>query len=126
MYRKTNKIKKTIRLEAELLEAVEAYRAFNNLDFTGAVEALLFKGLENQNSIKDFEKRLSSIEKTQREQANRLAKIDLVLLRFLGKIYGHTKQIVKGKIGLENEDIKALEQHGIGYAIKHLTDIKEV
>ena len=124
MYSKDNKIKKSIRLTPEIIEAIENFRGHTRQDFTGAVETLLIKGLENHESLqeltKKIDRRLADLQKQQQNQANRLANLIISLFRFSGKIYGHTKNIAKGNINLDLEEIAVIETNGINAAMQDI------
>jgi len=117
MSSKDNKIKKSLRLNPEILEGIEYYRGHTKQDFTSAVETLLMKGLENHESLKEItkkiDKRLSDIQKQQRNDTNRIVNLIIGLGRMIGRVYGHTKLILKQSYGLSKEDIEEVEGQGI-------------
>ena len=117
MYSNDKKIKKTIRLEHSVIEAVEAFRKVNNLDFTKATEALVVRGLENTHDIEkiisNIDKRLSKLEKKQQRDTDRLAYLIIGISRMLGRIYGHTKLFLRNSYDLSKEQIKEVENQGI-------------
>jgi len=121
---KDNKIKKSLRLNPEILEGIEYYRGHTKQDFTSAVETLLMKGLENHESLKEItkkiDKKLSEIQKQQRNDTDRIANLIIGLARMIGRIYGHTRTTLKHITSKEKEEIQELERHGIKYVLDDL------
>jgi hypothetical protein len=117
MYSKDKKTKKTIRLDHSVIEAVEAFRTVNNLDFTKATEALVMRGLENTRDIErvvgNIDKRLAKIEKKQQQDTDRLAYLLIGIGRMIGRVYGHTKSFLNNSYDISKEDLFSLENNGI-------------
>jgi len=124
MSNKDNKIKKTIRINPHIVEAVEGYRGYTKQDFTAAVETLLMKGLENHDSLVDItkklNKKLSDLERQQRSSTDRISNLIIGLGRMIGRLYGHTRSTLKNTTGKSQDEIIDLENHGIKYVIDDL------
>ena len=124
MYKSDNKIKKSLRINPHILEAIEAYRGHTNQDFTAAVETLLIKGLENHDSLielsKKIDKRLAEMQKQQRVNTDRIVNLIIGIGRIIGRIYGHTRTTLKHETGKGKEEIQELEGHGIKYVLDDL------
>ena len=103
---------------------MENFRGHTRQDFTGAIETLLIKGLENHESLqeltKKIDRRLADLQKQQQNQSNRLAKLIVSLFRFTGKIYGHTKNTIAGNAPFDREEIMTAEKNGINIAMEDI------
>lgn len=125
-----NKIKKTIRLEPSIYEAVEGYRSATRNNFTGAFESLILKGLENVNTTqmisKTIKDELKNIKNEQQKNTDRIIGVLMGITRFIGRIYAHTFLTVEEVRRINKEEIKELEKFGIVKSVEELKVKEEV
>ncbi|AHJ11323.1 hypothetical protein [Sulfurospirillum multivorans] len=125
-----NKIKKTVRLEPSIYEAVEGYRGATRDNFTGAFESLILKGLENVNTTQMISKvikdELKNIRQDQQKNTDRIISVLMGITRFIGRIYAHTFLTVEEVKHKNKEEIKEFEKFGITKSIEELRSKEEV
>ena len=123
-----NKIKKTVRLYPDTYELVEGYRGYTKEDFTGAVESLIIKGLDNFHSTLNIQKKLKAdITKLSNEQKLLRATIVKILLehtKLLAEIKAISKVHILKTDLTDNEELQNYINQSIKKAINSLREKK--
>lgn len=125
MYRKDNKIKKTIRLTPQTLAKITGYIDSTGESFSAGVEEILIRGLENLNTAKELKKIvINELKKTRQENRNNSKLISHYLIKLVGfvaKIYGHTRHIVITQYIKDKNELQRMEEY---YKNKFLEEMK--
>ena len=123
-----NKIKKTIRLYPDTYELIEGYRAYTKEDFTGAVESLIIKGLDNFHSTLNIQKKLKAdITKLSNEQKLLRATFSKFLIehtKLLAEIKAISKVHILKTDLTDNEELEGYINQSIKKAIYSLKEQK--
>ncbi len=121
-----NKIKKTIRLYPDTFELVEGYRGYTKEDFTGAVESLIIKGLDNFHSTLNIQKKVrSDITKLSNEQKSLRATLSKILIehtKLLAEIKAISKVHILKTDLTDNEELQSYINQSIKKAINSLKE----
>lgn len=129
MQRNDNKIGKSIKFDPSIIELVEGYRAITKSNFTGAVESLILKGLENVNTTqmisKTIKDELKNIRHEQQKNTDRIISVLMGITRFIGRIYAHTFLTVEEVRRKNKEEIKELEKFGLTKSLEELRTKEE-
>ena len=115
-----NKIKKSIRLYPETLQMLEAYRGQTGEDFTGALESLLIKGLDNNLTAKSLHKKLKLEVDSLKRNNQQLMQLLIKIVKILGEIKAISKVHIL-KVGvIDNEELESYEKQGIKSALNSI------
>ncbi len=127
-YKNKNKIKKTIRLYPDTFELIEGYRAYTKEDFTGAVESLIIRGIDNINTALNIQKKLKAdITKLSNEQKLLRATFSKFLIehtKLLAEIKAISKVHILKTDLTDNEELQGYINQSIKKAIYSLKEQK--